>query len=129
MADLICRKDVRDTIFKKYGGRCAYCGCVIDREKFTIDHIDPIFRGSTNDEVSKYQRNMGDNSIRNFNPCCSSCNSSKSTLRLEDWRKQIESKLMRINRDCSNYRILKRFGLIIETHNPVVFYFERYSHE
>ena len=34
----------RELIRAKFGGRCAYCGQLLDKV-FHIDHVAPIFRG------------------------------------------------------------------------------------
>jgi len=108
----------RDLIFKKYNGHCAYCGIKIERISFHIDHIQALRRGD------RIHSKKGKDSIENYNPSCPSCNSSKNVLSIEDWRREIQLKINRINRDSAQYRILKRFGLIKETNNAVVFYFE-----
>ena len=118
---------VRDLIYNKYEGHCAYCGCEITKDNFHVDHIDARFRGSTDKELATYDRARGLNNIENYNPSCISCNSSKSTLTIENWRKEIELKVRRINRDVSGFRLLKRFGLVVETGIPVKFHFEKHQ--
>jgi len=123
------KPSIRDMVYNKYGGRCAYCGCELSRDLFHIDHIDAKFRGSSDREIERYGRIRGKDVIMNFNPSCISCNSSKSTLTIEKWRAEIALKIKRINRDVSGYRLLRRFNLIKETNNPVIFYFEKYHNE
>jgi hypothetical protein len=67
----------------------------------------------------------GINEIINYNPSCISCNSSKNELTIEKWRKELSLKIMRLNRDSSQYKLMKRFGLIKETGFPIIFYFEK----
>jgi plasmid rolling circle replication initiator protein Rep len=69
----------------------------------------------------------GYDSFENFNPACSSCNCSKASFDLDDWRQELTLKVDRLNRDYSLYRIVKSFGLIKETKKSVTFYFERYG--
>ena len=122
----ISKPQIRDIIFKKYDGHCAYCGCLIKRESFTIDHINAKYRGFPEWQIKHQNLIRGTDDIENYNPCCQSCNSSKSTLSIESWRKEITLKVGRLNRDVSGYRLLKRFGLIEEKQNPVKFYFENF---
>lgn len=63
----------RSVVFSKTGGVCAYCEIDLDPEMFAIDHVHPRFHGGTND-------------IQNLLPCCHSCNSSKGTKGLEEFR-------------------------------------------
>jgi 5-methylcytosine-specific restriction endonuclease McrA len=37
------KKADRQKIFDKYGGRCAYCGCELQKG-WHVDHIDPVVR-------------------------------------------------------------------------------------
>ena len=107
----------RKLIFDKYGGRCAYCGEEL-LGGWHIDHITPK-------HLLELETVKGLD-IRDYcNPSCPSCNISKGGFRLEVWRQELEEKVFRMNRDSSNYRILKRFGLIQETGDGVIFYFER----
>ena len=117
--DKLSNNKVRDFVFNKNKGHCAYCGCIIKRNKFVIDHINPLRRGETD------KRLKGQNSVENYNPSCVSCNSSKNELSLDKWRHELSLKIMRLNRDSSQYRLMKRFGLIKETGSSVVFYFEK----
>lgn len=116
---------VRDIVFKKYNGRCAYCGCELNKSNFNVDHIMPRMRGFSNDELVKYGRERGKDHLQNYNPCCSSCNSSKSNYTLEKWRSEISKKFDRIKRDCSSYNLLFRMGFITEHSGDIKFYFER----
>ena len=110
---------VRETVFKKYGGKCAYCGIELDFNNCNIDHIEPLRR-------KEYKLPKGANEISNYNPSCVSCNCSKGVLSIEKWREAIHHKLVSINRDSASYRILKRYELIEETGRRAVFYFEDY---
>ena len=119
------KKEIRLKVFNKFNQHCAYCGCVLQYNKMQVDHIEPVFRKSTQEELSRYGRIKGANKIENYNPSCGSCNSSKSTFTVEEWRKQILKKLTVLNRDSSTYRILKRFNLVEEKEELVEFYFEK----
>jgi 5-methylcytosine-specific restriction endonuclease McrA len=125
MAKHYNRANRRDLIYNKYNGHCAYCGCEISFDNFSVDHIEPVFRGHTNDQITSFGRTRGVDSLDNYNPCCKSCNSSKATFTLEKWRSEISKKFDRCARDCSSYSMLLRFGLIEEKRNSVLFYFEK----
>lgn len=121
--DKLDNTKIRDLIFNKFGGHCAYCGCEIKRDKFHIDHLIPVRRGTTDIQLKGLIR--GSHEIKNYNPSCISCNSSKNEMSIEVWRKELSLKIMRLNRDSSQYCLMKRFGLIKETGIEVKFYFER----
>lgn len=123
----IYNKDLRKKIFNKYNGHCAYCGCQLSINKnFTIDHIEPVFRKYSTSELDRYNIKRGTDSIDNYNPCCKSCNSSKSTFTLEKWREEIGKKYSRLLRYSSGFRLLVRFNLV-KKHNDVIFYFEKHK--
>jgi len=56
-------------IFRRYLGRCIYCGSPADAR----DHVLPLTRG-------------GSDYASNLLPCCKSCNSSKKDRLLSEWR-------------------------------------------
>lgn len=125
LSNKIDNKDTRLLVLKKYNGKCAYCGCPLDETNFTIDHINPRMRGFSNEELLRYNREKGKDKIENYNPCCKSCNTSKSNYTLEKWRSEISLKFDRIQRDCSSYNLLLRMGLVKEKRDKILFYFEK----
>jgi 5-methylcytosine-specific restriction endonuclease McrA len=120
-------KRLRDIVFNKYNGHCAYCGVKL-KPYFHIDHINPIYRGWSNNELEKYKIDRGKDNLENYNPCCPSCNSSKSTLSIEKWRVEIDKKYDRLLRDQSSFALLTRLGIIKKVSN-CTFYFEKNGRE
>lgn len=111
----------REIVLKKFGNKCAYCGLELQLSSLHIDHIIPKRRGMNQHQFDVTIVTCMDN----YNPCCKSCNSSKGSMLLEVWRKEIELKISRLLRDSSTYRAALKFGLIKPTNKPVVFYFEK----
>lgn len=151
----------RQAIFDKYGGRCAYCGCELQKG-WHVDHIEAVVRKIKvvhqhwrhMDTGEILQQNDGLRSLRkmpdrekweyvprkevpdgftfpandtveNSNPACHSCNITKSTLGIEGFREYIQGTVNSLNKNkYAAYKFAKRYGLVIETGNPVTFYFE-----
>ena len=108
-------KQIKDTkrnlVFKKYGGRCAYCGCKLDDTNFNVDHINPLYRKVPQNYL-KVEK--GTSQIDNLNPSCYSCNSSKSTFTIEQWRKELELKADKREVDADRNLITYKLDVIIE---------------
>lgn len=116
-------KKNREIIFKKYGGKCSYCGDPLQKG-WHVDHLKPIrrnFEGSTG-----MLRPEFDN-IDNMMPSCPSCNINKHSLPLESFRALVSGFMKHLNEVNTQYKIAKRYGLVKETIKPIVFYFETYD--
>jgi hypothetical protein len=119
----------RTALSEKYLGRCAYCGCRLEKG-WHADHFEAVkrefklIRGKgfvPTGEVAHPERDT----LENMMPSCGSCNIDKRKLKLEVWRKELEEKLDCMYRYQPNYRIALRFGLIEEMPKPIVFFFEQ----
>lgn len=125
-------KQQRHVLREKYGGKCAYCGCDLP-ERWCADHIEPIVRTfQYNRDKQRYVNDGGclkpeNDTIENMNPSCPSCNTIKSSNSLEGFRKIIAGFIKSLNRDSTQYKFAKRYGLIQETEIEVKFYFEEYE--
>ena len=118
-------KDVRQIVYDKCGGHCAYCGCEITLKQMQVDHIQPHWHTLTEQQANKSGIIKGSHDVENLNPSCARCNKWKSTYNLEQFRKVVETSLFRLNRDTPNFRLARDFGLIKETPINVIFYFEK----
>lgn len=78
MVRLRDNKDLKDKIFSKTNNRCFHCGKKL-KEQYNkcndrcIDHIIQKFRGGTDDP-------------ENLIPTCRSCNASRGTMNLYEYR-------------------------------------------
>lgn len=106
------RKERREAVYAKCGGRCGYCGHEITIQTMQIDHIHPKVMGGT-DELS------------NLLPACRACNSYKLFWPLEKFREMIASQVELLRRNTMNFRMAERYGLTFTYPSEVVFYFER----
>jgi 5-methylcytosine-specific restriction endonuclease McrA len=112
------KKD-RQIVFNKYKGRCAYCGCELQKG-WHVDHLEPIYRNLYKKGCMRPENENKDNLM----PSCASCNNYKNTFGLETFRKEIGLLVSRLNSTFTQYKIAKRFGLVSEIQKKVIFYFE-----
>ena len=105
------RKQIRELIYQKYDGHCAYCGRKIAIEDMQVDHI-----------VSRYRN--GSNDLDNLNPSCRMCNFRKQTFTIEQFRKEIARQAETAMKTFAN-RMSAAYGLISYTPHKVEFYFEK----
>ena len=117
-------KKQRQQVFEKYGEKCAYCGCEL-KKGWHADHIKPVERHIITKKMLRADRDV----IENINPSCPSCNIHKHSLTLEQFREQIAYHIEAMNKRSTQYKFLKKFGLIKETGEKVVFYFEKVEND
>lgn len=110
----------RKKVFEKYDGLCAYCGCELSKI-WHIDHLLPVVRNPRTGEKEFPERDK----IENMMPSCPSCNINKHSDSLERFRDLISGFVNSLNRDSTQYKIAKRYGLIKETEMEVKFHFEQ----
>lgn len=128
------KKSEREQLGQKYGGRCAYCGCELGA-RWHADHLEPVTRELLSKQspsgtwrlVSGKPLKPQHDHLGNMMPACAPCNISKGGQPLESWRNWIEGHISSLNKYHPIYRLSKAYGLIQETGNPVVFYFEKLS--
>ena len=124
------KKD-RQLIFDKYDGRCAYCGCELTKG-WHVDEIEPVRRNMVWDAVKRKYVPHKEHPythperlhIDNQNPACASCNINKHSGSVEEFRNLIAGFKKHLNEINTQYKISKRYGLVVEMEKPVVFYFE-----
>lgn len=130
---------LRQKIYNKYNGKCAYCGCELQKG-WHVDEIEPVRRGweYVKDENGEriWDKEKRDWKIKNNvmhperfnidnqNPSCASCNINKHSYSLEEFRSLIGGFMKHLNERNTQYKIAKRYGLVQETNKEVKFYFE-----
>ncbi len=77
-----------------------------------VDHIQSVYWYN------------GANDIENYNPACRMCNFYKSTMTIDDFRKQLGKLLLRLEK-VFIFRLAVKYELIQKTDNPIEFYFEK----
>ena len=78
-------KKVRDAVYRKYDGHCAYCGKKIDYNDMQVDHLIPVQR----ERFGKYTEEQIE-CFENYMPSCRRCNHAKRSYSLENFRKFLE---------------------------------------
>lgn len=146
-------KQQRIELRMKFGGKCAYCGCELSEKGWHADHVEPVLRewwkktaGWKESHGFKYDfdettgkivsvsipiekaglERPHNDTLDNLFPSCRACNIDKSASRLEDWRKQMQSRVGVCRRNYSAFRHAERFGLVQEIVKPIVFWFEQF---
>lgn len=134
-------KKQRAQLREMFGGKCAYCGCDLPERGWHADHIEPVIRklesvrlppgsGFTHKLITTGEMHRPElDSIKNLYPSCAPCNIFKSSMSLEGFRSEISEQMTRLKGKSVNYRTAFRFGQVIETPSPVVFWFEKYQQE
>lgn len=144
------RKRLREIVYNKYNGHCAYCGRKIDIKDMQIDHFVPILRGVSDEyikahnsredyelwcEVLKeegkpvpsyddYKITRGKDDISNYMPACRMCNFRKGTSDIEAFRNEIGLQAERLMGTFQG-RMSKIYGLIEYNPHEIEFYFEK----
>ena len=104
-------KKLREAVYQKYDGHCAYCGREIAYKDMQVDHFISV-------------RNGGETKIENLMPACRMCNHYKRANGLECFRKMIEEIPKKLRREYI-YKIGIVYGNVTEDAKSIEFYFER----
>ena len=104
-------KKIREQVYQKYDGHCAYCGCKLDYKDMQVDHVISVC-------------GKGDNNIDNLLPSCRMCNFYKGYADIECFRKRLETLHERLQKPFI-YRLALKYGLIEEHKKKIKFYFEK----
>lgn len=113
-------KKIREAVYQKYDGRCAYCGQIIEYKDMQVDHFKPLRTWE--------QNNKDANDISNLMPACRMCNHYKRANSLEIFRRYI-SEIPRKLRNNYIYKIGVAYGNVIENEKEIEFFFERAEKE
>lgn len=113
-------KKVREAVYQKYNGHCAYCGREITYKDMQVDHFQPLRAWGIED--------AGTDDISNLMPSCRMCNHYKRANSLETFRRYIQEIPKKLHENYI-YKVGVVYGNVTETERPIVFYFENGSEE
>lgn len=110
---LLMRSLPKAIMWDKTGGRCWYCGEMMNPfREFSIDHVIPLSKG-------------GNDSFNNLVPCCRRCNVRKSSRSLDEFRRLLSQYLNDIPRfTVEQLSYLEGHGFPVEI-PQIKFYFEK----
>lgn len=125
-------KAKRDIVFKKYNGKCAYSGTLLEPD-WQIDHVKPKIMYQCGVYKGK------DDAIENLVPCQKILNHYKRGLDLEDFRNwylgKLHIRLSKLPKNPKAERSIKRkeyllkvasyFDITADKPFDKIFYFER----
>ena len=121
MAKTISKK-VREAVYDKYQGHCAYCGKKLEYKDMQLDHMIPRqrehFKKYTEEEIECFE---------NYMPSCRRCNHYKRAHSLETFREMIETIPQKLVRDNYIYKVGLDYNLIEEHPHKIEFYFEKHE--
>lgn len=101
----------RIKVHEKCGGRCGYCGRIIDMKDMQVDHMHPKCAG-------------GANYFENLMPSCRQCNHYKRDATVEMFRITMRTLHERITK-IYIHKVAVNFGMATITPFDGTFYFER----
>lgn len=111
-------KKLREQVYQKYNGHCAYCGCELEMKDMQVDHIFSVARSKWTKE------NIDLNNINNLMPSCRSCNYYKDTCSIEGFRKKLKTLMERVKKPFI-YRLADKYNMVEEKKWDGKFYFEK----
>jgi 5-methylcytosine-specific restriction endonuclease McrA len=113
-------KEIREVVYNKFGGRCAYCGNHIEYKDMQVDHLVPIRRGVPDNRLYEER---GKDEVSNYMPSCRMCNFYKQENSLEDFRLKIKQMLDYKHTFATRFAL--RYGILTEHEWDGNFYFEK----
>lgn len=111
-------KRIRELVYDKCSGHCAYCGCELEYKDMQVDHIDAVCRA----ELQGMEVN---DSIDNYMPACRMCNYYKHINNIEEFRNNLKNMLMRNVQRPFDFRLAQKYGMVKVEEWDGKFYFER----
>ncbi len=103
-------KSVKEEVYRRFNGRCAYCGWPVLFNEMEIDHSTPISR-SLNEDSDDYI-----NSIYNLRLTCHECNNFKSNMSAGEFKLYLENKLMEDLCKDPKYKMAVKYGFVNQLH-------------
>ena len=111
-------KEIRQQVYDKYHGHCAYCGCKLEYKDMQVDHLDSVYRAEAEGRTAS-------DDIENFMPACRMCNFYKGTATIEELRKKLLTFQAVYFQESFNTRLALKYGMMTMGKWDGKFYFEK----
>ena len=132
-------KALRQQVYAKYDGHCAYCGCELEYKDMQVDHIVAVGRHFNDRPMTESllaadnpDREANDiilsgdyNRLSNLMPACRKCNFYKSMGDIEELRSNIKNVLTRSCTSTFVVQLALKYGILSLHQWDGKFYFER----
>lgn len=121
-------KSIRQAVFNKFNGHCAYCGKELAYKDMQVDHAIAFAQSVYGRDWFKVSEMIYDgsiNEIENLMPACRTCNFYKGGGDIEQFRTKIKSQLQHTCIDTFQARLAMQFGIITYKEWDGKFYFEK----
>lgn len=115
------RKELREKVFDKYDGHCAYCGCELKMDDMQVDHIDSQYLTRLKNE--KVIETI--ETIETLNPSCRQCNFYKGALSIERFRNSLANILQKSIQKPFQFRLGMKYGMVSVKEWDKKFFFEK----
>ena len=116
-------KAMRQRVFDKYNGHCAYCGCELEITDMQVDHLQPIasdFYWHPRHRVSQEEIE----GLNNLMPSCRQCNFYKGIYHIDTFRRELKTLMERVRKPFI-FRLAEKYRMVEEKKWDGKFYFER----
>lgn len=106
---------MREKVYAKYRGHCAYCGCELSFKDMVVDHIDPVING-------------GQNELNNLNPSCRLCNEYKRDTDVVNFKTWLLDGVLKRLQKLYLIRVAIKYHMLEIKDWDHKFYFEKCEH-
>lgn len=118
-------KRVRELVYAKYDGHCAYCGCEIEYRQMQVDHVKSLYWNSIDNHFVDNPDIVQDDSLDNLMSSCRQCNYYKAEADIEGFRSKMRNILERTCRDSFQVQLAMKHGILEYKPWDGKFYFEK----
>ena len=101
-------KKIREIVYAKYDGHCAYCGCELEMRQMQVDHIKSVYVSTAQNGWNATQ----DDSIENLMPSCRQCNFYKGVGNIEYLRRMLKDTLYHTCVDNFQAKLAMKYGIL-----------------